>query len=228
MNAEKYNKEYFEGKSYRIYTFETQRAWTETLASALSKTVKPTKVLDVGCAKGYLVHSFDKLGIEAYGVDVSSYAISSSPSNVRDRLFTVNVENEPLPFPDKCFDLVCMLATIEHLRYLDGPLKEIRRVLKPNGFFFVTVATKKTKRDKEIGHISVYPMEVWMELFKKHGFSMDRATHQLLKDQFIKMKRDFISKRKKDLQVSPPSSKTGILLNKFGIIGKFVRANLGA
>ena len=37
------------------------------------------KVLELGCAKGYLVEYLRNLGIDAYGIDISQYAIDNTP-----------------------------------------------------------------------------------------------------------------------------------------------------
>lgn len=222
-----YEREYFEGRAYCRYDLAETRAWFETIATCLTNTIKPSRVLDIGCAKGFLVLAFHNLAADACGIDVSSYAVSAAPPEIRNRLCAMNVEEEPLPFPRDDFDLVCMLATIEHLRNLDKVLEEIKRVLKPDGYLFTTVTTKKTRRDVDIGHITVYPIRTWVKLFKKHGFWVDHAAHRLLVNQFKKMKANFIRKRRGDLEISPPVGKIeGIL--RTGKIGKLIRRNLGA
>ena len=62
-------------------------------------------VLDIGCAKGYLVEAFSNLNFEkTYGIDTSSYAINTSETNIKDRLIESSV-----PFvsaPSACSVLV--------------------------------------------------------------------------------------------------------------------------
>ena len=47
---------------------------------------KNDKVLDVGCAKGYLVYDFHQAGIDAYGVDISKYALSKCPKKISNKV----------------------------------------------------------------------------------------------------------------------------------------------
>lgn len=47
--------------------------------------------------------------------------------------------NEPLPFPDNCFDLVLASHVLEHLVNYIGAVTEIHRVLKPGGTLVVMV-----------------------------------------------------------------------------------------
>jgi SAM-dependent methyltransferase len=73
----------------------------------------PRRVLDVGCAKGYVVQILRDHGIDAWGVDISQYAIETAPESVRPFLHVGSVLD--LEFEDDSFDLVTCLETLEHL-----------------------------------------------------------------------------------------------------------------
>ena len=45
------------------------------VADHIVKQIRPRKVLDAGCAKGFLVEALRDRGVEAYGIDLSEYAI---------------------------------------------------------------------------------------------------------------------------------------------------------
>ena len=87
-------------------------------------------VLDLGCRAGALSQHF-LAGNEVTGVDVDENALG----HAADRgLRTVwgDVE-EPLPFEDGSFDAVVVGEILEHVRFPDGVISEIARVLKPDG-----------------------------------------------------------------------------------------------
>ena len=93
------------------------------------------KVLDLGCGSGINGASLKKLypSIDLYGIDIVPDA-DAPGSYVYKR---VDLDDSVLPFPDDEFDAVIMTHVIEHLR---SPLtlgKEIRRVLKGGGMFYV-------------------------------------------------------------------------------------------
>src|SRR5215470_14517740 len=46
------------------------------IADQVVRSLQPRKVLDAGCAKGFLVEALWERGVEAYGIDISEYAIS--------------------------------------------------------------------------------------------------------------------------------------------------------
>src|SRR5437867_12330579 len=53
------------------------------MAESIDRTIKPKRVLDAGCAKGFLVESLRDRGIEAFGIDISEYAISEVRPDIR-------------------------------------------------------------------------------------------------------------------------------------------------
>jgi SAM-dependent methyltransferase len=87
-------------------------------------------VLDLGCRAGALSQHFLE-GNEVTGVDVDENALSHAATR---GLRTVwgDVE-EPLPFEDGTFDAVVVGEILEHVRFPDEVVGEIRRVLRPGG-----------------------------------------------------------------------------------------------
>ena len=68
-------------------------------------------MLDVGCAKGFLVKDLMKVcpGLEAFGLDISDYALMNCEPEVVGRLHLGNCDE--LPFPDGSFDAVDLAST---------------------------------------------------------------------------------------------------------------------
>jgi 2-polyprenyl-3-methyl-5-hydroxy-6-metoxy-1,4-benzoquinol methylase len=74
------------------------------------------KILVVGCAYGYLVKWLVSLGVDAYGMDISSYAISQAPQEIAGRLMVGDMSVESsfisakqmagLTKPNDKFDLI--------------------------------------------------------------------------------------------------------------------------
>jgi hypothetical protein len=85
--------------------------------------------LDVGCALGFVVEALREVGVEAYGVDVSQYAVDHAAPGARGFLRRGDL-GEGLPFPDGHFDLVSALEILEHLdpREVPTALREVRRL----------------------------------------------------------------------------------------------------
>lgn len=81
-------------------------------------------VMDFGCAKGYVVKAFRLLGYEAYGIDVSEYAISQVDKEVEDFCKLV----EPGSDEYKYTDFMIAKDVLEHIPYdsLDQTLEIMR------------------------------------------------------------------------------------------------------
>lgn len=95
-----------------------------------------TSLLDVGCSAGYVLEAARTLGLRATGLDCSRFAVNVC----RERGLAAEVGSaNQMPFPGNSFDFVTMKHTLEHLRDPLGALKEIHRVLRPNGVAFLIV-----------------------------------------------------------------------------------------
>lgn len=89
------------------------------------------KFLEPGCGRGEFLSEFQKLGLECYGIDLSSHAGTLCP-NVEVKT-GIDLENDKWPFPDNFFDVIYNKSLMEHLWHPDKFLKEAHRVLKPGG-----------------------------------------------------------------------------------------------
>ena len=96
------------------------KAFHENVAEQIVNALHPRTVLDAGCASGHLVAALRDRGVEAYGIDISEYAISMVREDVREYCAVCSL-TDPLPekLPGK-FDLVISSEVLEHLSAEDG------------------------------------------------------------------------------------------------------------
>src|SRR5215469_15230488 len=104
--ARQYGREYFDGPrevGYGGYRYDGR--WIPIAEDMVAHfALKPgDRVLDVGCAKGFLVHDLMKVcpGLEAFGLDISEYALMNCLPAVVGRLHLGSADK--LPFPDGSF-----------------------------------------------------------------------------------------------------------------------------
>src|SRR3954467_5571929 len=135
------------------------------IAEQIVARVAPASVLDAGCAMGMLVESLRDRGVEAFGVDVSDYAIANVRADVRPFCWTGSIL---APFPRR-YDLVVCIEVLEHL-----PARDAERAVANFVEFTDDVLFSSTPKDfKETTHFNVQPPEWWAELFARHGFYRD-------------------------------------------------------
>ena len=181
--ARKFDKEFFDGSretGYGGYHYNP-RFWTEVV-----KTFKNywdlnnrSKLLDVGCGKGFMIYDFVKLipGITVKGIDISEYAINNSLEEIKKDLIVANAKS--LPFEKNQFDYAISINTVHNLEIDDctKALKEIDRVSK-NGSF-VTVDAYRTKEEKErmfkwnLTAKTIMSVDEWKSYFKEINFRGD-------------------------------------------------------
>ena len=93
----------------------------------------PARVLDVGCNTGapldFLCRAWNAQGA---GVDVNLHAIEFAQASLPDHTFAP-IDGSRLPFDDEEFDHVCLHHVIGHVPQPEATLREIFRVLRPNG-----------------------------------------------------------------------------------------------
>jgi ubiquinone/menaquinone biosynthesis C-methylase UbiE len=150
-------------------------------------------IVDVGCAAGTLLKSVREVSnkCECWGTDV----LDSKIMETVDCKFRV-ADARNLPFEDNYFDVVFVLDTLEHIKdEVELAIKEIRRILKPNGVAILSGPTESsfyrfcrsvlfylTKKDRESQQIperqevdyhyhTVYQLE---RKFIEYEFSLSR------------------------------------------------------
>jgi ubiquinone/menaquinone biosynthesis C-methylase UbiE len=149
--ANKFGKDYFDGKrSYGYGGYYYDGRW-KNVAKEFIKfyKLKPgDKVLDVGCAKGFFVKDLIDKKIDAYGIDISKYAIDNCHSSVTTRLSVGNAIN--IPYPDNSFKLVFSINTLHNLKkkQCTKAIQEIMRVSYKHKY--IQVDAYKNLNEKKI------------------------------------------------------------------------------
>src|SRR3990167_1625767 len=137
------------------------------------------RVLDVGCAKGFLVKDLMTAcpGLEVFGIDISEYALKHCDPEVVGRLHLGSAD--ALPFPDGSFDAVISLNTLHNFprKGVVTALRELQRVSKGKGF--LQVDSYHTPEQKEIFEDWVLTAEFhdfpdeWIKLFNQAEYTGD-------------------------------------------------------
>lgn len=180
--SRQFGKEYFDGtrnQGYGGYSYNP-KFW-QPVVKRMQKFYKlnsKSRILDVGCGKGFLLYDFLQLipGITVSGVDISEYAIQNALDHVKPFVSVANAKK--LPFADNTFDLVISLNTIHNLPLEEcfQALKEIERVGRRK---FIVNDAYETEADRQnilkwnLTAITYFSTEGWKDLFKLAGYTGD-------------------------------------------------------
>ena len=181
--ARKFDVEYFDKDrltGYGGYSYNP-KFWTETVAHIKDfyNLNNDSKILDVGCAKGFMMHDFSLLlpKAEIVGVDISTYAIDNCIESMKDVISYANANN--LPFEDDYFDLVISINTIHNLPLIDckEALREISRVSKKDAFIMNDAWRNPKEKDSmlkwNLTALTYMSTDDWKLLFKDVGYEGD-------------------------------------------------------
>jgi ubiquinone/menaquinone biosynthesis C-methylase UbiE len=186
----KIDKEFWDGKREQGYGgYKYDGRWKPIAKNFIKhyKLNKNSKILEIGCAKGFFLKEFYDLlkNKENVGIDISSYAIVNSHKKVKENLIIGNMKQ--LPFENKYFDLViCVhsLHSILDINEVTETLKEMSRVVKDKKNIFIMVGafsnTKERKNLDNWGVLTATYLHVndWLKLFKKTGYKGDYSWYK--------------------------------------------------
>jgi hypothetical protein len=135
------------------------------IADRLVRDLHPSSHLDAGCAMGFLVEAMHKRGVDAWGVDISEYAISQVDDSVADRCRVASLA-EPL---DRRYDLITCIEVVEHI-----PPEEADEVIANLCASTDRLLLSTTPSDYgEATHLNVQPPEAWSAALAREGFFRD-------------------------------------------------------
>jgi len=159
----------------------------------IKETIKPKRVLDLGCAKGYLVDVLREKGIEAFGVDISKYAIEQGPDKIRPYLEVCDLNTENLPYPDNYFDCIICMGTLEYIANQQHALEQITRTLAKGGILLMTTLDYVPDGDELRKYAK--SKNKWIETFKALDFESDLALGEAIFANYVKMIAEFEIKK---------------------------------
>lgn len=172
-----FDRDYFEGRTRESppHTRELIYPLAERTAAFLSRRCRPGRVLDIGCAKGFLVEAFRNQGVDAaFGVDVSLYAVSEGGAATRGRLVVGDVQGG-IPLRSASFDLVTAVDLFEHLATPGPVLREIGRVLSDTGMAYLKIChPRHPNARRDPSHINVQSLSYWRGEFRRARFGWRR------------------------------------------------------
>ena len=181
--ARQFGKEFFDGDrrhGYGGFNYNP-RFWQLVIPTFRNhfNLSADSSVLDVGCAKGFMLHDMAELisGITVKGIDISEYAIENTIESMKHHVQVADAK--ALPFEDNSFDVVISINTVHNLEREEcgKALQEIERV--SNERSFITVDAYHNNEEKEamlswnLTGKTIMHVDEWKIFFDELGYSGD-------------------------------------------------------
>lgn len=179
--AKKFEKEYWDGdRKYGYGGYKYIPGRLTKLAKTLIKKYKLTnksKVLDVGCGKGFLLYEIMTFlpKITVVGIDISKHAIKNSHPEIKKNLKVFSAKKK-LPFKNNQFDIAISFGLFHNFSIfeLEKSIKEFSRVAKKN-----YLMVESYKNDKQLFNLqcwaltceSFFSPKEWKWIFRKFKYS---------------------------------------------------------
>ena len=180
INPDIYDADYYDrgvetGRScYRNYR------WIPELTCAMAMTIidyldlkRGARVLDYGCAKGYLVKALRILGRDAYGVDVSKYAIEHVDMDVRPYCALIDSKY----IESQRFDMCISKDVFEHIH--EDEIQDTLSFINADRMFSVIPlgdegVFRAPSNNFDITHITCHDERWWKSMFETNGWAVDQ------------------------------------------------------
>lgn len=168
----------------RVISFGIDVKWRKKVVKLVAKN-NPSTILDIATGTGDLAINLAKTHAEKIiGLDISSGMLEIGKEKVKkkgleNKIDMVLGDSENLPFADNTFDAITVAFGVRNFENLENGLKEILRVLKPNGTFVILETSVPTKTPFKQGY-NLYTKNMLPLIGKV--FSKDRSAYKYLSE----------------------------------------------
>lgn len=145
------------------------------VAELSSELLGSGRALDVGCAKGFQVLALKEMGLDAWGVDISEYAVRTAPPEISGKLKVGGCRE--MDFPDAYFDLVLAMEVLEHIPPTDivEVVEELRRL--SSRWVWATIPSYGPNRFGPDGVVGGKILERYVHLYREDAVDFADFRH---------------------------------------------------
>jgi SAM-dependent methyltransferase len=186
----RYDADYFQGvtSGYSTEGYENDHPDWASWMGFLGMLADRGTFVDLGCAYGYLIEEARRGGYRAFGLDISSFALTRVAAL---RPFLAQAHLQQLPLRSECADLVLLFDVLEHLEDPAAAIEEAARVLAPEGFIVGATPDPIFFDRPEQTHIFERPPSFWIRQLNDLGFQVSfRFSDVPYNFQFAACRRD--------------------------------------
>jgi len=178
--ARRFGREYFDGdrtQGYGGYRYDGRWVPVAKRMKEFYGLRAGHRILDVGCAKGFLLHDLREVipGLRVAGVDISRYAVENAMETVRACVLIGSAE--ALPFAAKSFDLVISINTAHNLELeaCTRAIREMERVSRRHKYLQVDSWLNEEQRQNferwQLTARTYFDPEGWRQILNRAGYT---------------------------------------------------------
>ena len=185
-------KSRYSGEDYLAYELANEKAFLDLQLLALSDvnfeeleknflSSKKTNILDIGCATGSLLSKLKERGWETTGVEINE--TQAEYGRIKRNLNVQSLKLQEINFPSGNFNVVLASHLIEHLNDPLAMVKEVHRLLSPEGRFIITTPNvsgfqarlfRGRWRSAIFDHLYLFSIKTLSKLLLENGFLIEK------------------------------------------------------
>jgi 2-polyprenyl-3-methyl-5-hydroxy-6-metoxy-1,4-benzoquinol methylase len=177
--TEEFGRSYFYGFSKSNYLnyekLNPSKLFEGILYFVRKHNIRVNKVLDVGCAFGFLLKELSSVFDELHGFDISEFAIEKAKKVIPEASLKIHSLEDPLPYPDNNFDCITAIDVLEHTKDFERSFGKLVKKLRKGGYLIVSTPLDDWPRryfgfmDTDKTHISVLKEQELNSIIKKNN-----------------------------------------------------------
>ncbi|MGY4884240.1 MAG: class I SAM-dependent methyltransferase [Nanobdellota archaeon] len=183
---------------YKTYFSKEDNTLLKIILSPIKFIIRGTKIfqnsklLDIGSGSGQFLYEMKKLGLEVYGIEPGDFDEQGS------KKYKLNIKKSDLiktNYPNEFFDIITMNHVLEHTNNPHEIIIKIKRILKKNGIFILSVPNSNCLAYKLFGknwhqldvprHLINYSNKNLRFILEKHGFKVLKVRYNSRPNQFV-------------------------------------------
>ena len=180
--TEEFGRSYFYGLSKSNYLnyekMNPSKLFEGIIYFVRKHNIRVTKVLDVGCAFGFLLKELSSVFDELHGFDISEFAIEKAKKVIPEASLKIHSLEDPLPYPDNNFDCITAIDVLEHTKDFERSFGKLVKKLRKGGYLIVSTPLDDWPRryfgfmDTDKTHISVLKEQELNSIIKKNNLKV--------------------------------------------------------
>ncbi len=182
-------------KNYKFAKVFSQKDYLDSMVNLINPK-KHEIALDVATGAGHTAFELAKYVDMVIAIDITQDMLLQAQSILKERKFSnvelKNMDASHLDFPDEYFDIITCRFAFHHFNNLDVAIKEIYRVLKPGGRFYILDCSviddeavsiiNEMEMLRDDSHVHSYSPKQWQNILNKYTFSIVQL--KLLKSRY--------------------------------------------